>query len=97
MLVKNNQIRCDNCRKKYNTQHSTKLNKRNKITKIVEKYGIYHFNDDSLNKKIIELRILTNSDKINNIDSHDYKIKDLNALELNLEKAILDKKFKKST
>lgn len=96
ITVTNSQIRCKECQEKYKRQNTTKLNKKKKIINIIKEYGNYVFNDKSLNKKIIELKLLANTDKINNIDSHKYQIKELKQLESNLEMAVHNKELKKS-
>lgn len=96
ITVTNSQIRCKKCQKEYKRQNTTKLNKKKKIINIIKEYGNYVFNDESLNKKIIELKLLANTDKINNIDSHKYKINELKYLQDCLELAKIYNAFKKS-
>ena len=50
---------------------------------------------DAVNK-IIELKFFANTDKINNIDNHKYKISELKNLEKCLELAKIHDKIKKS-
>lgn len=80
IVVTNNQIRCEKCQKEYDRQQTTKSNKKKAILEILSSTKGYIFNDDNLNKIIIDFERLRDTGKINNIDSHDYLISYLDDL-----------------
>lgn len=84
----------EECRKKKGGRNTTKNNKKNLILEILEKCENYIFADSSINKKLLEFQELKSSRKIDNIDDHDYLIKELKSFKQKIDKAILDKKYK---
>ncbi len=83
------------CREKKGGRNTTKSNKKNLISEMLEKYKDYIFEDSSINEKLLEFQELKNSGKIDNIDDHDYLInKELKPFKEKIEKAIFYKKYK---
>lgn len=83
------------CRKNKGGMNSTKINKKNFIIELFEKYKNYIFDDYSINEKLLEFKKLIDTKKIDNIDEHKYLIKkDLEPFRKKIEKAVLDKKYK---
>lgn len=91
-------VYCPNCRKgitNIDNQKITKNNKKKRIIELLNKYENYIFFDDSLNQKLMELKHLRNSGKIDNIDNGKWRIrKDLPPLTQKIEFAIQKNEYK---
>lgn len=93
IIVTNNQKRCKACREKKSAQDTTKENKKKIILEILDLSHKKIFNNTEINKKISELQELKSSGKINNIDNHNYLIKDLKKIKENIKLEIIYKNF----
>ena len=84
-IARNNQIRCPSCMKKHDSRKNTQQNKKNIILDILEISKNYIFTDTSIVLKLLEFKELKATGKIENIEEHKYKIKELKKLKSNIQ------------
>lgn len=95
---KTDDVYCKKCKAqvtKKDEQEITKNNKKQFILRLLNKYENYIFNDNSINQKLIDLKLLKVNNKLDNIDNGKWRIrKDLELLEKQIEIEILNNRYK---
>ena len=71
--------------KKHDSRKNTQQNKKNIILDILEISKNYIFTDTSIVLKLLEFKELKATGKIENIEEHKYKIKELKKLKSNIQ------------
>ena len=84
-IARNNQIRCPSCMKKHDSRKNTQQNKKNIILDILEISKNYIFTDTSIVLKLLEFKELKATGKIENIEEHKNKIKEIKKLKSNIQ------------